>query len=369
MRKYLALITLALAFATGCEEKSSGITTGTKAVANCALSPDTMDGTEWVYLRANPDKSETQDHTFRMKFSGKSDALKLKYNVGSVSSMYDYNCRLKPKKADKPNSSDEFICKEEPKVKDWCQALVAGGGKCTPETLKKIDSGVTDEQIKKGMAEAEEVMKKFRNTPNWDRFVFTNNNLGNKLQGILYAKLDIKKCRLRVTDNYITIYNAKKIEDSNPAGTNPFVKNELGELLWEACKNAEDLVSLTSAEFPKDPKNVSPEVRLPLGKEVHFRYLGADGLTPKEGCTYSADFWLSGKPFKKGIVPDTIDGRGGPKLNWHLAHTFNKPILAPPGDVAHMVRTTTCPGAEPVIETSCRLFAVDAPKAADAPKK
>ena len=66
-----------------------------------------------------------------------------------------------------------------------------------------------------------------------DKKAFENTNLitmlGNKLQGILYVKVDESACRLKVTDNYMTMFNGERKEDSNPNGTNPFVKNTLGE--------------------------------------------------------------------------------------------------------------------------------------------
>jgi len=342
---------LALSFATGCEEKSENkLSLGGNTVEGCDLALDNVADTEWLYLRANPDKTEVPDETIRMKFVSEDGQTKAKYNVGSITAMYTYNCTATEK---------ELICKEKPKVSDWCQALVAGGGDCTPETLRKIDSTITDEQVKKGMEEGLATIKKYKDTPDWDKFVFSNNNLGNKLQGLLYINIDKKNCRIRVTDNYVTIYNAKKIEDSNPAGTNPFVKNDMGDLLWEHCTNSQDLVPLPDAEYPKDPGKVQSVVRYKVGDTVNFWYLGEDGIEAKEGCSESADYWLKAKPLKSGVVPETVEVRKGKELRWHLANTFSEPIPAPPGGTISMVRTTTCEGKEPVTATYCTVIAVE----------
>ena len=125
--------------------------------------------------------------------------------------------------------------------------------------------------------------------PSWKSFELNNNNLGNKLQGIAYVKIDARACRLVVTDNYMTIYNAKRREDSNPAGTNPFVKNDQGELLWENCTNRNDLIALPSAEYPKDPKTVATQTRWGVGDSVNYWYLAGDVQGPIEGCSFSFD--------------------------------------------------------------------------------
>jgi hypothetical protein len=344
--RMLALSTLALSL--GCEEKPSKITIGgkPKAVEGCTLSFDTLHDTEWLFLRANPDKTETPDHHTRMKFQSEGGALKVKYNVGSISGMYDYNCN---------KNGEELLCLEEPKVKDWCQALVAGGAQCTPEALRGIDPNLTDEQIAKGSAEAEEVMKKYRDTPDWDKFKFQNNNLGNKLQGILYVKIDPRSCRLRVTDNYATIYNGKKVEDSNPAGTNPFVKNEQGELLWRTCDNAVDLVSLEGAEYPADPGNTQHVGRHTVGKEVHTWLLHEPARVPKEGCTYTFDTWIDGKPAQKGLVPELVDVKGGKELRWHFAHTFAEPTAQV---VQVLIAEQDCGGTRSTLVSACNALQV-----------
>ena len=340
-----------LMLVVGCEQKSEKtLTVGTQAAGACDVSLDALAGTEWLYLRANPDKTETPDYKIRMKFYDEGGKTKAKYNVGSVSDMYTYNC--------KKNGDSEVICKEEPKIKDWCQAFaVASDTKnCTPEQLKGVDSDITDEEIKEGMAKADEIMAKFRGDAGmWERFKFQNNNLGNKLQGLLYIKVDQRACRLRITDNYMTIYNGKKIEDSNPAGTNPFVKNDQGELLWEHCSDSEDLVALESAEYPAKPDEVGHKLEWTAGSDVNWWYLGDDNRVPEEGCSYSYDVYVDGKPVEKGVAAEIVDVKKGKELRWHWVQKVPEANKMP---IVVMPRFKDCAGKKDKIEVACGLVKV-----------
>jgi hypothetical protein len=331
-----ALLALAPLLLVACEEREpkKKIVLGSTA-GDCDVEINNMAGTEWLYLRANADKSETPDHKVRLKFVSEDGATKAKYNVGSLSDIYTYNCTIE---------SEELVCREEAKVKDFCQALVAGGGECNAETLRKVDRSLTDAQIKEGMAEAEKVMAKYKGTSKWEQFAFQNNNLGNKLQGLLYAKVDKRRCRMRVTDNYMTIYNGKRIEDSNPQGTNPFVKNEQGELLWEHCTDSATLVDNKSADKPRSTKRT---VRHAAGTDIHFWYLGDDWKRAKDGCSYSYDLWLDGKPHKKGLAPEA----SGRDQVVHWTHNFE--AASPTPHVFVMHGTMACEGKDKVDSVAC----------------
>ena len=323
---------------TACEEQSTKMTLGDEAGAACDLTADTLAGTEWVYLKANPDKTETPDHATRLKFVSEGGKLMAKYNVGSVADMYDYHCEKK---------GEEQICKEKPKVRDWCQALLAGGAECNAEALRKIEPSLTDDEINEAIKEAEANVAKYKDTPQWKSFVLNNNNLGNKLRGLLYVKVDTKRCRLRVTDNYMTLYNGKRMEDSNPAGTNPFVKNEMGELLWEHCTNQVDLIAKTSADLPEDTQTVTKHG---ADAEVHYWYVGGDVLAPVEGCDFSYDIWHDGKPVSKGNKPELDESGKQPILKWHKAHTWGSPSPTGAGNVATWVISKSCDSEEKLKE-------------------
>ena len=349
-----ALLALGLATSlVACEEKEGGLTIGDAGHEGCDLSPDGLVDSEWVILKINPDKSEEADHSARIKFVKEDGKLKAKYNVQSVSDMYTYECTVKGEKKDK------LTCMEKPRVKDMCQALAAGGKECTEAELQKVAAGATPEELKEGIEKGMEIIKKYKETPDWPKFVAQNNNLGNKLRGILYAKLDSKRCQLRVTDNYMTIYNSKKIEDSNPVGTNPFVKNEMGDLLWEHCENRQDFIPLNEGTYPADPANVGPQPQQTTGKPVHFWYLAGDAQAPAEGCTYSYDTYLDGKPMQKGLSPkEADDGKGNKRLEWHVEHTFDAPSATQLGNVVTAVIETKCAGKEPAKKVACAAVLV-----------
>ena len=348
---YLATVALLFTF-TGCsgeDPNKKKITLGSKS-AECDLSYDNLDGTEWVYLRANPDRTDTPDPMQgRIKFTKADGKTILKYNAGSRSDVYDYEC-------DAPTET-RMICREESHAKDYCQALAVSDKECTADALRAIDPTLTDEEVAKGIEEGMANVKKFKDTDKWKNFVFNNNNLGNKLFGIVYVKVDTRKCGLRVTDNYVTVYNGKKVEDSNPNGTNAFVKNAEGELLWDHCKESANLVALDTAEFPKDPQNARHMGKWGVGKDVNFWYLGADAMTAPEGCSFTFDTWVDAKPVSKGLTPTDHKFKGKPVLAWHFAHKWDEAPKQPA--VVTMVRNKTCEGKPAELDSvSCAAVLV-----------
>lgn len=342
----LAVVALGAASLLACDDGGPDKTIRlTPEAVDCPLTMDTLADTQWIIERINADKSTTPDLRTRMRFFKEGEELKVKYNVSSLSDVYTYNCKRR---------GEEWFCAEEPKLRDWCQALVTGGAECTPEALKQLAPDVTDEQVAKAIAEANDNMNRFKNTDNWKAFVFQNNNLGNKLQGLLYVKLEQKSCKLRITDNYMTLYNGKRMEDSNPVGTNLFVRND-EELMFEHCSDSTDLVALKQKEWPKTPEAAQtcapPGCTFTNAEEVHYHYVGQDGRTPKEGCTYSYDAWVDWKPAAKDVAA-VVEGT---ELRWQ----YSVQHKAPGTPVFEMVRYATCGGAKEKLETSCNIVRVD----------
>lgn len=337
---------------TACEgEDKGGMKVGAVDHEGCDLSADSLPDSEWVIKKINPDKTEEPDSSARLKFITEDGQLKAKYNVQSVADMYTYRCEK--------TKEDKLTCREKPRVKDFCQALEAGGGKCDTASLKKFLPDATDKELEEGIKKGMENVNKYKDKPEWKAFVAQNNNLANKLRGILYIKVDSKRCQLRITDNYMTVYNNKKVEDSNPVGTNAFVKNELGDLLWEHCENRNDFLPLSKGEYPADPANVAPEPRQEMNKDVHFWYLAGDAIAPAEGCNYAYDLWLDGKSLAKNQKPtEADDGKGGKRLEWHYTHKFTGPSPTAAGNVMTAVINTTCAGKEPVKKVACAAVLV-----------
>jgi len=347
-----AALGLAILLSAGCDSTKEGVTVGSKSVAGCDLSLDALSGTEWVYLDTTPDGDKANPVLGRLQFHTDGGKLKAKYNARSKSSMYDYHCVSKGK---------EVHCKEKAMPQDWCRALLAGGGKCDVPTLLQIDPDLDPAEAAKGVtagtAEFTEAKKKLKGKA-WKDFMLGNNNLGNKLQARIYIKANKRKCQLRISDFYMTIYNGRSIEDSNPNGTNAFVKNDMGDLLWENCDGTQskNFVARPEPGFPKNPAKIGHLARYPVGKTAHFTYLGLDGQTPAEGCSFSFDIWQDGRPVAKDLQPGTTTVRHkGRKLQvaaWMWDKKFEQ-ASGPQGEVVAMVRHQTCGGVKKSVGTAC----------------
>ncbi len=316
-------------------------TTAKPEAAECDLSFDTLDGKTFAMLEALPDATYRENVQARLRFAKKDGELVGKYTVSSVSDVYDYECGA----PEGEGEDTEMYCAEKERAADWCQALLVNEvGSCSKKELRKLGiKKLTDDELNEEIKKAKATVKKYKNTPNWDKFVLNNNNLGNKLQGRLYVKIDSKKCRLSLSDMYFTIYNGKGIEDTNPVGINPFVEtNE--ELLFEHCTEGRTFVGdLNTPEPPKNLKDIPFKRPHFVGKPIYYWYLGEKGVKAEEGCTYSMDTWVNWRPNEKDIEV-TPDDKG--VLKWHFTHTYGEDDLVTvqgmPAGVISMVRYQTC---------------------------
>lgn len=353
MKKIVLLSVVSLAALTACEEKSSNKLNLQGGPAACALDQANLGGTTWLYnkLAADGSGSREPDVQTRIQFTNDGGALEARYTVGSYSDVYTYSCKEK---------AGEWACFEEPKWKDWCQALITGGGTCDEASLQKLSGDWYDaEAAKKGMAEANETVAKYKDGEQWEQFVFNNNNLGNKLQGRMYAKVNTKQCYLQVTDNYMTIYNGEMKEDSNPVGTDQFVENDQGELMFETCTDSADMIAMKSGTFPEKEDEVQPCLpnqgcSFTSGEEVFFHYIGTDGRETKEGCTYSYDVWADWKPVSKDNAAEIVEFN---KAN-EARYGFSQKYTEPGAHVTEIVRYATCEGKKEQVEVACNLVLV-----------
>lgn len=345
MKKATILFSLTGALALmGCEEESTNkIVLGAPASSGCELTLDTMVDKTYVLEKVLPDKSTEADIQTRLKLSKDGDTFKAKYNVSSLSDVYDYTCA--PRK-------DEIVCYEDlgEKLPDFCKALIAGEAECNAEALKKLAPVATDEAIAAAVKEGTEAAAKYKDKPEWEKFVFANNNLGNKLMGILYVGVDKKSCKPQITDNYMTIYEGKKVEDSNPVGTNKFVETDK-TLIFDHCTDSDNLVAFKEAELPRDLSEVRTTLNWAPGSDINYHFVDeSDEGKPVEGCTYSFDFWKKWEPYKQGVAAEVVDKR----VNWHFADK-----LTDPGNyVTHMVRYKTCENKKEQIDVACNLVVI-----------
>ena len=336
----------------GCDDgnKTPGQAAGSGA-GECSLAMDGLADSEWLFLDTNPaDKTDFPNIKTRMKFVTEGDKLIAKYNVGSLSDMYDYTCGVE---------GEELVCKQAANVTAWCQARLADGKECDAAWLRSQEVALTDEEIAEGIKAADADFKQYKGTPREAEYQRTYNSMGNKLRGVLYIKIDKRKCRLRVQDMYRFYYNGSWGEDSNPAGINPFVKNEEGPLLWEHCDNPRDLVDLKAAEYPTDPANVLNASKHEANTPVHYWFLSGDYLRPEEGCTYGYDLYDNSRPSDMGQKPEEVEVKKKKKeLRWHFSRTYTE--ASKPGEAAiiTMVVNKTCTGKEPVKTVTCNALLV-----------
>lgn len=329
---------------------------GGDAASSCDLSLDKLGGTTWVMLQAQADKSEKKNPQARIRFEEKDGKLVAKYTVMSVSDVYEYPCTLR----ESEEGAKELFCAEEQRVVDWCQSLLVADELCTKKALRKLGAEGTDEELNAWIIKAKENVNKYRNTDNWNQFKFNNNNLGNKLQGRLYVKIDERNCRLSVGDFYWTVFNGRAKEDTNPVGQNPFVRGD-DKLAFEHCNDGQFIAPLESSEIPADLSTYARPQMLEKGKTYHYSYLRPEATQKAEpGCTYTADTYAAWMPLESG-VKIAADGDGN--LKWQVPHTWTDANLHDFANkkvgVFTMVRNKECGGKKEKVDVVCDMAVID----------
>ncbi len=350
----MAVFWLALNLLAGCGGGAGG---GEEPA--CDLSFNTLEGRTFVMAEAQPDKSYKNNPMARIRFEKGEHGLIAKYTAKSVSDVYTYACD--PPKGE--GEDREMYCAEKERPKDWCQALeVHEPGSCSRKALRKLGIRKTSDEelleaVKAARAAIKEARAKGEDSREWKLFVLNNNNLGNKLQGRLYIKIDQERCRLSLSDMYFTIYNGKGVEDTNPVGVNPFVETD-ETYMFEHCDEGRNIVADLDTEDP--PANLSdiPPTRIhEFGKPVYYFYFGEKDAKAEEGCTYSADLWFGWKPGKKDVaITPEEDGT----LLWRASHAWKEEEALKFGGktvgVYEMVRYKKCgDGEREKINTVCNL--------------
>lgn len=322
----------------------------------CTLTLDGLEGTTWVMDDPQPEGGTKANLQARMQFRTEDGQLRMDYTVKDPVNSYTFDCTKKGEGEDA-----ELECFEPPRIKDWCLALEAWEeGACTPPALREfgIPEEVSKTDVVAAIKEAKAHIKELKDNEAWDKRRLAYNNLGNPLQGRVYVAVNTRTCTLKITDNYMTIYNGDQREDSNPVGTNPFVKYEEGELLFESCGPGRIVADLETEELPKE---LGAPGQHEFGTEIWYHYVGGEHVEAEEGCTYSLDTWAQWKPKDKGLEQEIIDG----KVHWKASHTFGEEDkealhqLNPmkPMGIFSMVRYKECGGEKEKLDTVCGVAA------------
>ena len=315
----------------------------------CDLNLDAMAGTTWVMDRINPDRSTEPDHKTRLRFQQEGDLLKAHYNVSSVGDMYTYTCERRKRDLYCLHDLDEDF------VYRTCASMEVQGVGCTADKIRARAPGVAAEVLEAGVKAAmEDVATKFKDKESdaYKQYKFAHSNLGNKLQFVLYAEVESNTCQLMITDDYFVLYEGNWREDSNPVGRNAFVQSEEA-LWWEDCTDYTYLFARKEADFPAKPEKTSQCQAGPcsfgVGEAANFLYVGPDGAEPEEGCTYSMDIGVDGKPVKTGVAAATAKVGGKDRVHWVASHSFTEPGL----HALAMARSKTCGGKTEKIDVTC----------------
>lgn len=342
MIRWLAVTTLVI----GC----SGVVPGMGGPEEtCDLSFDTLTDRTFVMLEALPE-GDRVNPIARVKFLDKDGETSVQYTAASLSDVYEYPCTLQKK----GEETFTLFCAEEARPQDWCQALLAGDATCSKKVLREFGATGTDEELNTAIKAAKQLVKKYRNTPNWQQFVLNNNNLANKLQGRLYVDIDEKRCRLSVGDYFWTIFNGKGQEDTNPVGQNPFIESE-EDYLFEHCVEGNIMPGLASEARPSEEEmgKIPGQRSYEENKPYWFQYLGKKNVEAEEGCTYSYDVWSNWEKVSEGNTVEVADG----KLEWKFQHAIKGAVtmLNNPKTLAvvTMVRHKECGGTREQLDVVC----------------
>lgn len=316
------------------------------AAPECALSPSTLAGKAFVMVEATPE-GDTLNPRARVRFDKADGGLTAKYTVKSLVNTYDYTC--------KEGRPGELKCVTEPQFGRICRSLeVVKEGSCSADAIRGLgfegDAAAIDAAVK----EALEEVAKARKDPSFEQYKLMYNNAANTVQGVLYAKVDARKCRLNIDDMSILVFNGQTKEDFNPVGTNPFALTDK-EYLFVDCPREAVYADHDAAELPADLSTLQPLQTREVGKDVHYLYVGTEVAKAEEGCTYSADVYANYLSVAKD-VPITPGEDGA--LRWHTTHAWSdkdRTTLAQgkKGGILHAVRKKTCGGETEVIDAVC----------------
>jgi len=322
---------------------------------SCDLTLEGLPGSTWVMLAAQGGV-EKKDHMARLRFRQKGEEIVADYTVASPSDVYEYPCIIR--EGAEEGDKRELYCAQEQRLVAWCQAFLVADAICSKKSLRKAGAEGTDEELNKAIIEAKKNVREMRDKggQDWKKFQFLNNFLGNKLQGRLYVTIDEKQCRLSVGDFYWTIHNGRPVEDTNPVGQNPFVKDG-GDYLWENCTDGNSL-AMTS-ETALDLETYRRPASLKLGEATYYTYGGTKHAEAEEGCSYSFDSYASWKPVEQGVEAKVADG----KVVWQSQHTWSASnvheVQGKQVGVFSMVRHKECGGKKEKVDTVCDVVLVE----------
>lgn len=319
----LSFITAAALIISGCEKKT---TIGIQAVEDCTLDVENLDGM-FVAMKASPEKGDFEDKDFRIFFYEKGGKKLAKSTGGRVypalplTEKFQYEFK---EFKDLPSGDKEAYY--------WAN----------------LAPGFEEKEI-------EEHKKK-------------NKNLGWKLEGMLYIRVDEKQCKLKISDMYATYMEGERVEDFNMGGQSSYVKSEEQNYSMISCppaihrdkpqENRQGELIAWSMEAPNPNKDQSyprgPKGTLvPTNEPVHWMFIDAymnDKQGVEEGCNYYLDVYFDDLPVEgKSNIPVT-PGKKWTYWKFDMTHsTIAKPTFI------EIHRHKVCGGKDEIIDAVCNI--------------
>ena len=321
----VVLATVALgAVLAGCESRT---TIGVEPVATCDLDLENLEGM-FIAQKASPERGEFLDKDFRIKFfddGGKKKAISTGGRIFPhlpLTQKFDYELK---------------------EVRE-----TATGDK---EAYYFADLAALYE------FNAEELEKRKKE----------NKNLGWKLDGMLYIRVDEKRCRLKISDMYATFVEGKRTEDFNTGGQSSYVESDEDAYSMVDCPQAYnrdkpemnrqgELIPWEKAE--PDPTRDQPYpysaqgARVPVGTPVNWMYIDI-ALTTKnapEGCTYYLDAYFDDLPLESAQNVAVTPGDRATYWAFQMTHEALEEK-----EFIEIHRHKVCGGKDEIIDAVCHL--------------
>lgn len=334
----IAAFTVGLIALAGCDTKKEEGTEEAKKPEGCVMTREDLIGKSFVFQK--PDDTSpgkfVDDNYARLQLFKDGDKTKAKYSVRSLSGVYTYSC------AD--DDKGGYLCKQdEVDLLEFCRALWANTGDCTPAQLAAVtDIPETEARIGEAVTKTKEGLGKLK-PDQLEKTKLAYNNPNVQLRGWLKIRppknpTKADGCYVNVHDYYETFSQGAKREVDNLVGQGKFKVTEK-DFAWEDCRDINtNLVALSTERAAKPGET---ETELASGSRATFRYVGADATA--SDCTYTFDAYANFERVQRAVP---IEGGKNPQFEQVLSNKGRT--------VYHMVRYKACGGANPALATvSC----------------
>ena len=328
----LAVVALGVALA-GCESR----TTLGPASVECDLSVDTLDGM-WIAQKADRERGEFLDKDFRINFFEKEG------KKGAIST----GGRLFP---------------QLPLTQKYTYEL---------EEVRELPSGEKEAYYHADLA-------KFHNfnPEELEKQKKKNENPGWKIEGMLYVRVDDKRCRLQVSDMYATFLKGERVEDFNPGGQSPYVPSEESRYSMVDCPpnynrdkpetNRQGELIPWNKEEP-DPTRDQPYpytaqgARVPVGEPVNWMYIdiALNEKNKPEDCTYYLDAYFDDLPVESAQNVAVTPGVRATYWRFQMTHE-----ALTEKEIIEIHRHKVCGGKDEIIDAVCHVVETE-PEEAEA---